>query len=154
MKGNKLSKLLTGFVALIGLIGAVLFIRVVMAGDESIETDAAVQESVVNPIVTFSTILLYISVIVTVVMSLLGLFKNPAALKKTLIGLLVLAAVLAVSYFAASDAAVYDSQGVLLKDGEAGATSKWVGTGIIYSLILGAVAAMFFVFDLVKGLVK
>ena len=154
MKGSKLGKFLPVIIAGICVIGAILFIRVMMAGEEEIKTDAAVQASVVTPIVTFSIALLIAAVVITVLTSLFSMFKNPAALKKTMLGLGVLAILLAISYFSASDAAVYDAQGVLLKDGAAGAVSKWVGTGIIYSLILGAVGSLFFVFDLVKGLIK
>ena len=80
--------------------------------------------------------------------------KNPENLKKTLYSLAILGAILLVSYMFASDAEVTDVFGNTLKDGEAGATSKWVGTGIIYSLALGAVGLILFVSDLLKGLVK
>ncbi|TYQ00113.1 hypothetical protein C7447_101722 [Tenacibaculum adriaticum] len=154
MKGNKLAKFLPLIVALVSVIGAVLFVRVFMAGEDSIKTDPAVQASVVNPLITFSMWLLYAAIAITLVLAILSLIKNPAALKKTLLGLAVLGVLLLVSYFLSSDAAVYDVQGVLLKDGQAGATSKWVGTGIIYSLILGGIGLFFFVIDLVKGLIK
>ncbi len=153
MKDNKITKLLPLLIAVIGVIGIILFARVISAG-EQVETDVAVQNSVVSPLVSFSYYLLVIVVIVSVILSLLGLFKNPAALKKTLIGLAVLGVLLAISYFTASDAAVYDAQGTMLKDGAAGSVSKWVGAGITYSLILGAVGFFFFVFDLLKGLIK
>lgn len=154
MKGNKTTKFLPLIVAAIGVIGAILFVRVFMAGEEAIKTDPAVQASVVNPLVSFSTWLLYLAVGITLLMAVWSLIKNPAALKKALLGLAVLGVLLAVSYFLSSDAAVYDGQGTMLPDGQAGSTSKWVGTGIIYSLILGAIGSVFFVWDLLKGLVK
>ena len=36
----------------------------------------------------------------------------------------------------------------------AGSTSQWVGTGISFSMTLGAIASVFFVVDLLKGIVK
>jgi hypothetical protein len=48
-----------------------------------------------------------------------------------------------------------DTANNVLKGGEAGsATNQWVGTGIWYSIALGLVASSFFVYDLLKGLVK
>ena len=75
-------------------------------------------------------------------------------IKKTVLGLVVLGVILAVSYTFASDAAVTDVLGNVVKDGEAGPTSKWVGTGIIYSMVLGAIGLALFVLDLLKGMIK
>ncbi len=48
-----------------------------------------------------------------------------------------------------------DTQGLVLEGGDAGtAINKWVGTGIWFSMALGLVASLFFVYDLVKGLIK
>lgn len=151
---NKLSKIATGIAAVIGVIGFFFFIRVLMAGDDAIENDAAVQASIVPPFIVFSLWVFYITIGLTVFFSLRNVFKNPENLKKTLLSLVVLGVVLAVSYMFASDAEVTDVFGNTLEDGEAGSTSKWVGTGIIYSLTLGGIGLALFVFDLLKGLVK
>ena len=151
---SKLSKIVTGVAAVIGLIGFFFFIRVLMAGDEAIENDAAVQASIVPPFITFSLWVFYITIGVTIFFSLRNMVKNPENLKKTVMSLAILGVVLAVSYMFASDAEVTDVFGKTLKDGAAGATSKWVGTGIIYSLVLGGIGLALFVFDLLKGLVK
>lgn len=155
MKENKLTKLLPLIVAIIGVVGAILFVRVLLAGEENIETDPLIQASVVNPIVSFSTFLLYIAVAVTVVLSLWSLIKNPAALKKTLLGLLVLGAFFAVAYILGDSNVVLGAGGEVIEGGEAGAaTNKWASTGIWYSVILGAIGLAFFVWDMLKGLVK
>ncbi|CAA0161771.1 hypothetical protein V3A08_07130 [Tenacibaculum maritimum] len=143
------SKILKGLVAIISILGIVGFIMVARAGEGTPEMASAA-----SFMVSIAFYLLIVVVVVTVLLSLISLLKNPAALKKTFVGLAILAVVLAVSYFTASDAAVYDAQGVVLKEGQAGATSKWVGTGITYSLLLGFVGLVFFVLDLLKGLVK
>ena len=143
------SKVLTILTAVIAILGVAGF---VMIANE--EKGTAGMESAVAFMVNTAYYLLIATVIITAVLSLVSLFKNPSALKKTLIGIAVLGVVLAISYFTASDAAVYDAQGLIVKGGEAGSTSKWAETGLTYSLILGAVGGAFFIFDLLKGLAK
>ena len=152
MKSNKILNLL---IAGIALIGGILFIRIFMEDTAAIETDAAIQNSVISPLIYFSTWLLIATVVVAVGLSLLSLFRNPENLKKTLGGLAVLAALLMISYFLADSEAVYNAAGGIEPGGEAGSSvNRWVGAGIWYSIILGGIASLFFVWDLVKGLVK
>lgn len=146
MKSN-LTRILTFVVAVLAIIGVALFIRVAGVDD----SDTVGVSDAVSPLVTYSLFLLIASVVIAVVASLWSMLKNPAALKKTLLGLGVLAVVLAIAYFSASDELVMGADGVLA---EKGSISKWVGTGIIYSLILGGIGLLFFVYDLIKGLVK
>ena len=71
------------------------------------------------------------------------------------LGVGLLAVVLIICYFMADSNAVLDTQNKVLEGGEAGtATNQWVGTGIWFSIALGLVASLFFVYDLVKGLIK
>jgi hypothetical protein len=151
---NKLQKILTIVTGVIGLIGFFYFVRIVMVGDESIENDPELQGSILSPFITFSTTLLIAISVLTVLFSLVNLFKNPKALKRSLLGVAVLAVFLAIAYFMASDAAVSDSLGKVLKGGEAGSVSKWVSTLINYSFILGAIGLVFFLLDFFKSLVK
>jgi len=155
MKDNNLAKYLSIFVAVIALIGAILFIRVFMADIDALENDPDVQKSVVNPIVWFSAALLYTAIIITVGLSLWSMIKNPNNLKKIGLGLGLLTVVLVISYFTADSNAVLDTQGLVLEGGEAGTSmNQWVGTGIWFSVALGLVASLFFVYDLFKGLIK
>ena len=155
MKDNNLAKYLSIFVAVIALIGAILFIRVFMADIDALENDPDVQKSVVNPIVWFSAALLYTAIIITVGLSLWSMIKNPNNLKKIGLGLGLLTVVLVISYFRADSNAVLDTQGLVLEGGEAGTSmNQWVGTGIWFSVALGLVASLFFVYDLLKGLIK
>jgi hypothetical protein len=152
MKSNKILNFL---ITAIAIVGAFLFIRIFMADPEAIETDPAVQNSVISPMITFSTLLLYITIGTAVVLSLWSLIRNPQNLMKTLGGIGVLVVFFIIAYALSDANAVLDTQGVVLEGGEEGSTTnKLVGTGIIYSLILGGIASLFFVFDLVKGLVK
>lgn len=153
---QKLSKILTLAVGLIGLIGFVFFARIVIAGDESIKlmlADATISDSHVAPFISFAVILLYVTGIIAVVFSILNLVKHPDVLKRTLMGVGILLVLLVVSYSFADDGAVM-SMGKILKDGEAGSVSKWVSTGINFSAILGVIGFGAFFFDFVKSLVK
>jgi uncharacterized membrane protein len=152
MKSNKILSIIIAFVA---LVGAFLFIRIFMEDAEAIETNVDLQNKVISPIIYYSTSLLIATVVITVGLSLWSLIRNPENLKKTLMGLGVLAVLLIISYFLSDSEAVINAAGRISEGGEAGSSvNKWVGTGIWYSLILGAVASFFFVYDLVKGLIK
>ena len=152
MKSNKLLNIA---IAVISVIGIILFIRVAAEDKEALGASVDLQNSLVSPLVYFSTYLLYASVIIAIVLSMISLVRNPDNLKKTLMGLAVLGVIFLISYFTADSAAVLDTQGAVLEGGEEGsATNQLVGTGIWYSVFLGAIASVFFVWDLVKGLVK
>lgn len=152
MKSNKLLNIA---IAVISVIGIILFIRVAAEDKEALGASVDLQNSLVSPLVYFSTYLLYASVIIAIVLSMISLVRNPDNLKKTLMGLAVLGVIFLISYFTADSAAVLDTQGAVLEGGEEGSTTnQFVGTGIWYSVFLGAIASVFFVWDLVKGLVK
>ncbi|WP_439127885.1 hypothetical protein [Polaribacter sp.] len=152
MKSNKILNIL---IAVIAVVGAFLFIRIFMEDAEVLKTDGDLQNKVVSPIIYFSTFLFYAAVVIAILLSLWNLVRNPQNLKKTLLGIGVLGVILMIAYFMSDTQAVLDTQGVVLEGGEEGSTTnKWVGTGILYSIILGGVASLFFVYDLVKGLVK
>ncbi|MBA6157273.1 hypothetical protein H3Z83_12190 [Tenacibaculum sp. S7007] len=142
------NKILTLLITAISLIGIGLFVNVTRI---DIEDKQALSDAV-SPLVTYSYWLLIAVVVVAVVASLLGMFKNPAALKKALLGVLALGVLFLVSYFMSSNGQVMGADGAELV--AAGSTSKWVGTGITFSMILGAIASVFFVWDLLKGIVK
>ena len=147
---NKFSKILMLLVAVISLIGLGLFINVSLAGEDPEPLSKAV-----GPLVAFSTYLLYAAVIVTVILSVLTIVKNPENLKKTLLGLGSLAVLLVISYVLGDSNAVVDAQGAIIEGGEAGATgNQWVGSLIWLSTILVIIGSIFFVYDLIKGLVK
>ncbi|WP_299011116.1 hypothetical protein [uncultured Tenacibaculum sp.] len=146
MKNNKL---ITILVALLSLVGIVLFM-VVMGADA--EDPVAISDAV-SPLVTYSLVLLGLTAGVTVLASILSLFKNPAALKKALLGLLGMGVLLVISYILASDGQVLGATNEVVA--EAGSSvSKNTSTGIWLSVILIVIAGGFFVWDLLKGLVK
>lgn len=150
---QNLSKILKGFVALIAVVAAYFFIKIISTGDEVI-IEGGGSLGIVGPMVSFSIGLFLVVLGLTVIFSVVGLFKKPEALKKTLLGLVVLGIFLAISYGLAPDAAVTDVTGEVLEGGEAGSNSKWVSTGIWYTLLLGATAIATIVLGGVKSIIK
>lgn len=152
---NNLSKILSIFVALVAVVGAILFIRIFTEDAELIKSDAEVQQSIITPIIVFSQVLLYLAIGVAVVLSLWAMVKNPENLKKTGLGVVALGVILLLAYFTGDSAVVTDPQGKVLAGGEEGSSiNQWVSTGIWYSMFLGLIAGIFFVIDLGKGLIK
>jgi len=149
---DKLSKVLSIVSGVIGVIAIYFLTRIIMEGDETVSNDLDVQNSIVSPFIQFAKFVLIITSILAIGFSLWNMVRQPAMLKKTLFSLGALGVVLVIAYVLASDAAVYDVSGNVLKDGEQGSISKWVSTGIWYSIILGAIGLGFFLWDFVKSL--
>ena len=136
---SNISKILSLVSGLIGLIAIYFLVRIIMVGDDAVKESLEVQNSLVSPFVSFARIILIITAIIAVVFSLWNLVRQPKLLKKSLISLAGMAVLLIIAYGLASDAAVTNASGMVLKNGEAGSVSKWVSTGIIYSMILGGI---------------
>ena len=149
---SKVSKILSLVTGLIGLIAIYFLVRIIMEGDDAVKESLDLQNSLVSPFVSFAKVILIITAIIAIVFSVWNLVRQPKLLKKTLISLAALAVLLMFAYAMASDAAVTNASGNIIKDGEAGSTSKWVSTGIWYSLILGGIGLGFFLWDFVKSL--
>ena len=151
---SKISKILSLVSGLIGLIAVYFLARIIMEGDDAVKESLDLQNSLVSPFVSFARIVLIITTVITVIFSLWNLVRQPKLLKKTLLSLAALGVLLLIAYMMASDAAVTNISGNVIKDGEAGSTSKWVSTGIWYSLMLGGIGLAFFLWDFVKSLVS
>ena len=149
---SKVSKILSLVSGLIGLIAIYFLVRIIMEGDDAVKESLDLQNSLVSPFVQFAKVILLITTVVAVVFSLWNLVRQPKLLKKTLVSLAALAVLLLISYMMASDEATTNMSGNIIKDGEAGSTSKWVSTGIWYSMILGDIGLGFFLWDFVKSL--
>ncbi|WP_139957700.1 hypothetical protein [Flavicella sediminum] len=150
---TNISKILKVLVALIAIVAAYFFIRILSTGDEAI-VEGQGTLGIVGPLVSFSIGLLIVVAGVTVLFSIVSLLKKPEALKKTLMGVVVLGILLAASYGLAPDGAVTDVTGQVLEGGEAGAASKWVSTGIWYTVLLGAAAIVSIILGGVKSIIK
>lgn len=148
-----MSKVLSLVSGVIGFIAIYFLARIIMEGDDAVSENVDLQNSLVSPFVSFARIVLIITAVIAVVFSLWNLVRQPKLLKKTLLSLAVLGVLLAVAYGMAGDEEVTNVSGMVIKDGEAGPISKWVSTGIWYSMILGGIGLAFFLWDFVKGLV-
>lgn len=149
---SNISKILSLVAGAIGLIAIYFLVRIIMAGDDAVKESLDLQNSLVSPFVSFARIILIITAILAIVFSVWNLVRQPKMLKKTLLSIGVLAVLLIIAYMMASDAAVTNAAGTVIKDGEAGSVSKWVSTGIWYSMILGGIGLAFFLWDFVKSL--
>ncbi len=147
MKNAKILNIAVGVVMLFGII---FWIRIGINGN-ALEGNADLQASVLNPFSYLTFALLIIAVGSTLIFSIINLVKNPANLKKALIGLAFMAVILLIAYSIAPDNVVRDIKGEALVTTT---VSKWVSTGIWYSIILGAIGFLFFIFDFVKSLIK
>ena len=136
---SKVSKILSLVSGLIGLIAIYFLARIIMEGDDAVKESLDLQNSLVSPFVSFAKVILIITTVITVVFSLWNLVRHPKLLKKTLVSIAALAVLLLIAYMMATDEATLNMSGNIIKDGEAGSTSKWVSTGIWYSMILGAI---------------
>lgn len=154
MDNNKLSRILTIVAAAIGLLGFFFLIRIMMAGSDEVQNSADLQNSIVSPFITFTQVILFVAAAAAIIFSILNLLKHPQALKKTLIMLVGLGVILLIAYFTASDAAVTDITGNIIKNGEAGSTSKWVSAMINFTGFLGLGGLILVGLGIVRGMLK
>ena len=142
------SKIITIIVSVLSIIGIVLFVLTL-----GTEVGTPEQTSAVSNLVTYSLTLLGLAALAAIVVSLLSLIKNPKALKNAVIGLFGLAVVFAISYMLANSDQVIDAKDDIIA--AAGSqVSKLTSTGIWFSGVLMFVAGTFFIWDLLKGLIK
>ncbi len=137
-----MNKILNIFKILIGVLAAVLFVRIMIENDELIKDSAELQSSLISPDLWLSYIVLGIAVVATLVFTIIGVAKGN--IKKTLISVGLFLLVIAISYF--GFAGDYGT-GFDISDTETLSESgaKWIGTGLytFYFLALAAVVAMF-----------
>ena len=139
MNNNKFYKIAKIAAGVLGLIGVIMLVRVLMPGDEVLKSDEDVQSSVLDPFVSFTIFMLYLTTGIAILFSIWNLITHPAALKKAIISLVALGVLFAIAYGVSSDAEVTGAGGVSIKDGAAGAIPKMVGTLINYTYILGVI---------------
>jgi hypothetical protein len=137
-----MTKFLNIFKILIGVLAAVLFVRIMIEDDELIKDSAELQNSLISPDLWLSYIILGIAVVATLIFTVIGVAKGN--IKKTLISVGLFVLVIAVSYlgFAGDYGTGFDISDTETLS-ESGA--KWIGTGLytFYFLALAAVVSMF-----------
>jgi len=148
MKVQNIIKIIS---AVIGLIAAFFLLRIITTGDEDIKMAASMGDfGAVSPLVELARIVLLITVAVTLLFTLRGLFSDFSKLKKAGISIGLFLLVVVLSYLL--------SEGVEtpLKDGEvlSESGSRWVGTGIRTFYILSIVAIGLMLFSGVSKILK
>ena len=125
----------------VGVLAAVLFVRILIESDDSIKEQADLQTSLISPDLYLAYIILGITVLLVLVFSIIGIFKGN--IKKTFISIGLFVVVVLLSYFVfAGD---YGT-GFAISDTETLSenAAKWIGAGLytFYILALAAVASM------------
>ena len=123
--------------AIIGVLGAFFLLRIIGTGDDDIKMAASMGDfRTVSPLVELARIVLIITIALTLIFTLRGLFSDAAKLKKAGIAIGLFLVVIFISY------ALSEGVETPLKDGEvlSASASKWVGTGIRTFYILSVVA--------------
>ena len=147
----KLQTIIKIISAVFGLLGVVFLFRIIGAGDEEIKMAAGTGDfSTVSPLVSLAIAILFITISITLVFSILNLASSSRKLKKALIfiGCFVLVTAIA---FAASDGVETP-----MKDGEvlSASGSRWVGTGLRMFYILATLAILSMILSGAKKILK
>ena len=135
----KLENIIKIVCAVLGLLGVIFLFRILATGDDDIKMAASMGDfSLISPLISLSMFILFITVAVTIIFSLINLASNPGKLKKSLIFIGFLIIVIGIAY--ASSTGVETP----MKDGQvlSASGSKWVGTGIRVFYILASVAVL------------
>ena len=99
--------------AIIGVLAAFFLLRIIGTGDDDIKMAASMGDfGAVSPLVELARIVLLITIAVTLIFTLLGLFSDPAKLKKAAISVGLFLVVIVISYV------LSDGVETPLKDGE------------------------------------
>ena len=147
----KLQTIIKIISAVFGLLGVVFLFRIIGAGDEEIKMAAGTGDfSTVSPLVSLAIAILFITISITLVFSILNLASSSRKLKKALIfiGCFVLVTAIA---FAASDGVETP-----MKDGEvlSASGSRWVETGLRMFYILATLAILSMLLSGAKKILK
>ena len=138
----KLQNIVNIISALLGIVGVIFLLRIMVTGDEQIEIDATQGSySLVTPIIELARIVLILTISVTLIFSLRGLFSNKEKLKKASISIGFFLLIIFISYMASSGVETPMKDGKILSE----SGSRWVGTGILvfYVLFILAIGLMF-----------
>ena len=137
--------------AVFGLLGVVFLFRIIGAGDEEIKMAASSGDfATVSPLVSLAIAILFITVMITLVFSILNLASSSKKLKKALIFIGCFIVVTIIAYFAS------DGVETPMKDGEvlSASGSRWVGTGLRMFYILATLAILSMILSGAKKILK
>ena len=136
---------------LLGVLGAVLLIRIMSLGDDQIKMDASMGDySSISPLINLALFILAIAVVVTLIFSIITLASDSKKLKKSLIASGLFLLVIAISY------GVSEGVETPMKDDKilSASGSRLVGTGIVSFYILTVIAFGSMMFSSIKRIIK
>lgn len=107
----------------------------------------------IGTFVNYGVFLTIVSILITLLFSLLNIFKSPELLKKALTSVGILIVILVLAYLLSDSNEVLDAAGNTF-EGSKGSVSKWIGTSINYSIILIIVSGGLFLWDMFKNAIK
>ena len=137
--------------ALLGVLGGIFLLRILGAGDDDIKLAASMGDyGVVSPLVELAKVILYLTVGITMIFTIKGLFSDKEKLKKAALSIGFFALVLLISY------AFSEGVETPMKDGEflSANASKWVGTGIRMFYLLAIIAISLMLASGLKRIIK
>ena len=135
----KLKNIIKIVCAVLGLLGVIFLFRILATGDDDIKMAASMGDfSLISPLISLSMFILFITVAVTIIFSLINLASNPGKLKKSMIFIGFLIIVIGIAYASSSGVETPMKDGQVLS----ASGSKWVGTGIRVFYILASVAVL------------
>ncbi len=158
MKRNSLIlKIVVGIIFLLAIVG--MYMVFTAGGDLPKEERLASPEmaSATSFVVNLSLGLLITTVVLVIISAIYTLIMHPKLLKGVIISLVAFVALFGVSYVLASDVQVFGANGTALLKGsteDIAFVSKMTGTGLYFSYILLVIGGLFFVYDMVKSLIK
>lgn len=143
-----LHKILKYLALVIGVVGLILWGRVLVAGDDAIETSADVQASVVTPFLYVAYLIFALIVLVVLFYVIKGLFTGD--IKKTLLSVGAFILIVVIAYLVSSGSEMTMNDGEVISAN----TTHWVGAGLITFYILAASAILLMIISGVKKLIK
>lgn len=111
----------------VSLVGLAFMVWLLVEGDQAIAEDPGKQSLIVGNFLNLSYLLMGVATLAAVGFSLANIMKNPAALKRALIGIGTLVILMVVGYFMA-DGSDYVNYNADL--GVTEGASKWSGAGL------------------------
>ena len=143
-----LHKVLKYIALVIGVIGLILWGRVLLAGDDALEGSADLQASVVTPFLIVAYIVFALIVLIVLFYVIKGLFSGN--IKRTLMSVGAFILIVAVAYLVTDGTATEMNDGEILSANGA----HWVGAGLVTFYILAATAILLMVVSGVRKLIK
>ena len=143
-----LHKILKYLALVIGVLGLILWGRVLMAGDDAIENSADVQASVVSPFLYVAYLVFAVIVLLVLFFVIKGLFSGN--IKRTLIAVGSFILVVVIAYLLTDGVETQLSDGTMLSAN----ANHWVGAGLVTFYILAGIAILLMVVSGIRKLIK